>query len=353
SYCQETIEGVVVDTDGAPVPWVTVAITSTSLGTTTDLDGKFSITTDQALPITLAVSFMGYRTEEIDVYETKETIHITLTEDVNLLDQVVVVGYSTAKKSSYTGSVAVVGAQDLEKLEITSVGKALQGTVPGLQSVASAGQPGSDASLFVRGIGSVNASTAPLYVVDGVPGANPNQISGKDIQSISILKDATASALYGSRGANGVIVITTKSGELDTKPTVSFSSSYGLTSRAVRDYEYLSNDEYYELQWEAIRNTQRDQGKTETEAAQYASDYLVDGALKVNIYGDQYPTPVGTDGRLSAGAIPLWNDDWGKAISRQGVRQQYDLSVRGGSGNTRYYLSGGYLNEEGWIRASG
>jgi TonB-dependent SusC/RagA subfamily outer membrane receptor len=122
-----------------------------------------------------------------------------LSEDINYLDEVVVVGYGTAKKSSYTGSVAGVGARELEKLEITSVGKALQGTVPWIQSVASAGVPGCDASLYVRGIGSVNASTSPLYVVDGVPGANPNQISGKDIQSISILKDATASALYGSR----------------------------------------------------------------------------------------------------------------------------------------------------------
>src|SRR5699024_1942526 len=136
---------------------------------------------------------LGFKTEEVYVYEANVPVNITLTEDVNYLDEVVVVGYGTAKKSRYTGSVAVVGARALEKLEITSIGKALQGTVPGLQSIATAGQPGSDASLFVRGIGSVNASTAPLYVVDGIPGANPNQISGKDIQSISILKDASAS----------------------------------------------------------------------------------------------------------------------------------------------------------------
>lgn len=264
----------------------------------------------------------------------------------------VVVGYGTAKKSSYTGSVAVVGSKELDKLEITSVGKALQGVVPGLQSVSAAGQPGSDASLYIRGIGSVNASTSPLFVVDGVPGANPNQISGKDIQSISILKDASASALYGSRGANGVIVITTKSGSLNSKPVVNFSSSIGFTSRAVKDYSYLSADDYYELQWEAIRNTQMDQGKTAAEAAEYASSYLVDGALKVNIYGPQYPVPVGTDGNLISGATPLWNDDWSKAISRTGLRQQYDLSISGGSENTRYFVSGGYLNEEGWIRTS-
>ncbi|WP_313381597.1 TonB-dependent receptor [Proteiniphilum saccharofermentans] len=352
AYGQETIRGIVVDKDNQPLPGVAVAIKSTTTGTATDIDGNFSFITDRSLPLTLTINFLGYKTQEIDVYEANEIIRVILSEDINYLDEVVVVGYGTAKKSSYTGSVAVVGARELEKLEITSVGKALQGTVPGLQSVASAGQPGSDASLYVRGIGSVNASTSPLYVVDGVPGANPNQISGKDIQSISILKDATASALYGSRGANGVIVITTKSGNLNTKPVVNFSSSVGFTSRAVKDYEYLSANEYYELQWEAIRNTQLDQGRTAAEAAQYATDYLVDGALKVNIYGPQYPNPVGTDGKLVAGATPLWNDDWGKAISRLGIRQQYDLSVSGGSANTRYFLSGGYLNEEGWIRTA-
>ena len=352
SYAQEIIHGKVVDRNNEPVPGVTVFIKSTSTGTTTDIDGNFSISTDQPLPFTLTISFLGFRSEEIDVYEVEELVNITLTEDHNFLDEVVVVGYGTAKKSSYTGSVAVVGNKELEKLEITSVGKALQGVVPGLQSVSSAGQPGSDASLYIRGIGSVNASTSPLFVVDGVPGANPNQISGKDIQSISILKDASASALYGSRGANGVIVITTKSGSLNSKPVVNFSSSIGFTSRAVKDYSYLSVDDYYELQWEAIRNTQMDQGKTASEAAEYASSYLVDGALKVNIYGPQYPTPVGTDGKLVSGATPLWNDNWGKAISRTGLRQQYDLSISGGSANTRYFVSGGYLNEEGWIRTA-
>lgn len=352
AYAQEVISGTVVDRTNEPIPGVTVFIKSTSSGTTTDIDGNFSINTDQALPLTLTISFLGFRSEEIDVYEADEHVNITLTEDINFLDEVVVVGYGTAKKSSYTGSVAVVGSKELDKLEITSVGKALQGVVPGLQSVSAAGQPGSDASLYIRGIGSVNASTSPLFVVDGVPGANPNQISGKDIQSISILKDASASALYGSRGANGVIVITTKSGSLNSKPVVNFSSSIGFTSRAVKDYSYLSADDYYELQWEAIRNTQMDQGKTAAEAAEYASSYLVDGALKVNIYGPQYPVPVGTDGNLISGATPLWNDDWSKAISRTGLRQQYDLSISGGSENTRYFVSGGYLNEEGWIRTS-
>jgi TonB-linked SusC/RagA family outer membrane protein len=148
-----------------------------------------------------------------------------------------------------------------------------------------------------------------------------------------------------------VIVITTKQGNLNAKPTVSLSANYGFTGRAVKDYEYLTQDEYYELQWEAIRNNRLDQGETAGVAAQYATENLID-VLKANIYGPNYPNPVGTDGKLLAGAKSLWNDNWGKEISRTGIRQQYDLSVSGGSANTKYFFSGGYLSEQGWIKTS-
>ncbi|MDR0768465.1 MAG: TonB-dependent receptor [Dysgonamonadaceae bacterium] len=351
-FAQQKIGGTILDAETKDIlVGVNISVKSSNEGTVSDANGRFAISTNKSFPLTLTISYLGYNTQEIDIYEIEEPVVINLQQNAGTLEEVVVVGYTTAKKSSYTGSVAVVGAKELEKLQVTTLGKALQGTVPGLQSIASAGQPGSDASLYIRGIGSVNAFTSPLYVVDGVPGASVSNISGKDIQSISVLKDATASALYGSRGANGVIVITTKQGNLNVKPTVNFSSSYGFTGRAVKDYEYLTTNEYYELQWEAIRNTQLDQGKTAAEAAEYASANLVD-ALKVNIYGSNYPVPVGVDGKLAAGATPLWNDDWGKAISRTGIRQQYDLSIGGGSANTKYFFSSGYLNEKGWIIAS-
>ena len=352
SYGQNVIKGTILDEKNQVIPGATIVIKSTDAGTISDVNGNFNLSTNKSLPVTLVVSFLGYKSQEISTGTSQEPINIKLAETMNQLDETVVVGYTTAKRSSYTGSVAVVNAKDLENLQITTIGKALQGTVPGLQSIASAGQPGADAELFVRGVGSVNASTAPLYVIDGIPGANANNLNPRDIQSISVLKDATASALYGSRGANGVIVITTKSGSLNSKPTFNFSVNYGFTGRAVKDYEYLSAKDYYELQWEAIRNTQVDQGKTAAVAAQYATDYLVDGSLKVNVFGPDFPRPVGLDGRLAEGATPLWNDDWGKAISRPGIRQQYDLSISGGSANTKYFLSAGYLNEQGWIRTS-
>lgn len=351
-HAQNVIKGTVRDEANQVVAGATITLRSAGEGTVTDGNGSFSISTSQSLPVTLTVSYLGYKIQEVTAASAQEPLNIRLAESANQLDETVVVGYTTSKRSSYTGSVAVVNAKDIETLQITTVGKALQGTIPGLQSIASAGQPGADADLYVRGVGSVNASTAPLYVVDGIPVDNANNLNPRDIQSISVLKDATASALYGSRGANGVIVITTKTGSLNAKPTFNFSVNYGITGRAVKDYKYLSAKDYYELQWEAIRNTQVDQGKTAEAAAQYATDYLVDGALKVNIFGPNYPKPVGLDGKLVPGATPLWNDSWGKAISRPGVRQQYDLSVSGGSASTKYFLSAGYLNEQGWIRTS-
>jgi TonB-linked SusC/RagA family outer membrane protein len=352
SHAQNVIRGTVLDEANQAIVGATVTIKSAGTGAVTDGEGKFSLTTSKALPLTLTVSYLGYKTQELSTGSGQEPVRVLLAETTNQLDETVVVGYTTSKRSSYTGSVAVVNAKDLENLQITTIGKALQGTIPGLQSIAATGQPGADAELFVRGVGSVNASAAPLYVIDGIPGGDANNLNPRDIQSISVLKDASASALYGSRGANGVIVITTKTGSLNSKPNFNFSVNYGVTGRAVKDYSYLSAKDYYELQWEALRNTQLDQGKTADVAAQYATDYLVEGALKVNIFGPNYPKPVGLDGKVVAGATPLWNDDWGKAISRPGIRQQYDLSVNGGSANTKYFLSAGYLNEQGWIRTS-
>ncbi|MFV0311756.1 MAG: SusC/RagA family TonB-linked outer membrane protein [Dysgonomonas sp.] len=350
---QTLIRGKVLDErSGIPVSGALIKVKSTNNAVQADYDGKFQLSENKPFPITLLISFLGFKTQEIDVYESGEEITISLSENQNVLDEVVVVGYGTAKKSSYTGAVAVIGNKDIGKLQITNISKALQGAIPGLQSVSSAGQPGSDAAIFLRGVGSVNASSTPLYVVDGAPFAGSiSAINANDIQSISVLKDATASALYGSRGANGVIIISTKQGVSNQKPTVAFSSSIGFTSRAIKDYKTLTTKEYYELQWEAIRNNQLDQGKSAENAALYASAELV-GSLKINPFGSQYPQPVGTDGKIVAGAKPLWNDSWADALSRTGIRQQYDLSVNGGSDNSKYFVSGGYLNEKGFIIGS-
>jgi TonB-linked SusC/RagA family outer membrane protein len=345
------VSGVVTQqSDNKPLPGVVVKVKGSKKGVSTDTDGKYVITLGSS-ENTLVFSFIGYQTKEEPVTSGFQNVQLASAD--NQLNEVVVVAYGTANKATYTGSASVVNAKDLENRQVSSVSRSLQGLVPGLQSVASAGQPGSDATIRLRGIGSVNASSAPLYVVDGVPfSGNINSISNNDIQSVSVLKDASASALYGSRGANGVIIITTKQGQLNSKPTVTLNASTGVSTRAYKDYDYLDNKEYFELYWEAIRNNQLDQGKTAVQAAQYASTELA-GALKVNPFGSAYPQPVGLDGNLVPGAVSLWNDDWTESLSRNGIRTQAEIGISGGGEDSKYFVSGGYLDDKGFIVGSG
>lgn len=233
----------------------------------------------------------------------------------------------------------------------------MQGTVAGLQSFSTSGQPGEDASIYIRGVGSANATTTPLYVVDGVPydGAL-SSISSQDIASVTVLKDAAAASLYGSRAANGVIMITTKQGQNGSAPTIQLSAKYGFSSRAVRDYDQLSTNDYFMLQWEALRNSYMDNGQSAESAAQTASSILATtatGGLGINPYGTQYPQPVGTDGKIVAGATPLWDDSWEDALSQDAHYTDISASISGGSERTKYYFSLGYLNDQGAYICSG
>ncbi|WP_345955965.1 TonB-dependent receptor [Mucilaginibacter sp. PAMB04168] len=332
-----------------PLPGVNVNVKGQKKNTQTDPDGKFSINL-QSGENTLVFTYVGFETKEIPV--SGNILSVQLKAANNNLNEVVVVAYGTANKATYVGSASVVNAADLEKRQVSNISRTLQGVVPGVQSVASAGQPGSEATIRLRGIGSVNASSDPLYVVDGIPySGNINAINTADVESISVLKDASASALYGSRGANGVIIITTKRGKYNAKPTVTLNANTGFASRAVKDYDFVNTNDYFELQWEALRNNQLDQGKTAQQAAQFASTELVSN-LKINPYGSAFPTPVGLDGKIVPGAVPLWNDDWSKSLSRTGIRQQVDLGISGGSADSRYFVSGGYLDDKGFIVGS-
>lgn len=333
-----------------PLPGVNVNIKGQKKSTQTDQDGRFSIVL-QAGENELVFTYIGFETKEVAAGNGPISIQLKAAD--NHLNEVLVVAYGTANRATYTGSASVVSAADLEKRQVSNISRTLQGAVPGIQAVAPAGQPGSDATIRLRGVGSVNASSDPLYVVDGVPfSGNINAINTSDVESISVLKDASASALYGSRGANGVIIITTKRGKYNAKPVVTLNASTGISSRAVKDYEFVNTNEYFQLQWEALRNNQLDQGKTAQQAAQYASTELVSN-LKINPYGPSFPNPVGLDGKLLAGATPLWNDSWSNSLSRTGIRQQIDLGISGGSAESRYFVSGGYLDDKGFIVGSG
>ena len=269
------------------------------------------------------------------------------------LEEVVVVAYGTAKRTNITGSVSTVSSKAIENRQVSNITKALEGQVPGLQSVASSGQPGTEAAIRIRGIGSINASSAPLIVLDGSPYAGDiNSINPNDIQSISVLKDAASSALYGSRGANGVIIITTKSGVTSDNTKINLNFTQGYSTRAVRDYDQVSTDEYFQLYWEALRNKNLSNGLTAEQAASNASKTVLTD-LNINPYGSQYPQPVGVDGKLVAGAKTLWNDPWTDVLQRTGVRTQADLGFSGGSAKSTYYISGGYLNDQGIAIESG
>lgn len=351
TYAQEvTVKGKVT-TQGEEVPGVTIMVKGSSgQGTITSIDGAYSLKVD-AKDI-LVFSYIGYETVEVPV-KGRATIHVELKESSMAIDEVVItVPYGTAKKSTFTGSAGVIDKKLIASSQVSSVTKALQGSVAGLQSFSTSGQPGEDANIYIRGIGSANASTTPLYVVDGVPydGAL-SSISSQDIASITVLKDAAAATLYGSRAANGVVMITTKQGS-ESAPTIELSAKFGFSNRAVKDYDQLSTNDYYRLQWEAMRNKGLDNNLSAEVAAQKATDGLI-GSLGINPYGSRYANPVGLDGHLVDGATPLWNDNWDDALSQDAHYTDVSARISGGSAKTKYYFSLGYLDDQGAYISSG
>lgn len=355
AYAQNmTVKGKVT-ANGLEMPGVTVSVKGTAGGTITSLDGDFTIKADAGS--VLVFSFIGYETVEVPV-KGNGPINVELREKTTDLDEVVIaVPYGTAKKSTFTGSAGVVDKKIIANSQVASVSQALQGSVAGLQSFSASGQPGEDATILIRGVGSVNASTTPLYVVDGVPydGAL-SSISNQDIASITVLKDAAAASLYGSRAANGVVMITTKQGSKKSAPSIEISAKYGFSDRAVKDYEQVSTEQYFMLEWEAIRNMRMNLKKnpdTAEAAAAYATQNLILNYIGINPYGTAYPQPIGTDGKLVEGARLLWNDSWEDALSQDAHYTDLSARVSGGSENLQYYFSLGYMDNQGAYIGSG
>ena len=348
------ISGTVIS-DGEPLPGVSVQIKGETTGTITDMDGKYSISAPS--DAILVYRFVGLKTVEQSV-NGRNMINVTLESDSKELDEVMVVAYATAKKYSFTGAASTVKGDEIAKLQVASVSRALEGTVSGVQASVASGQPGTDAEIRIRGIGSINASSAPLYVVDGVPfDGSVNSINPDDIASMTVLKDAASAALYGSRGANGVIIITTKQGQTDSKTTVNVKASFGGSNRAVRDYDRIGTNDYFQLYWEALRNqyAKDTENYTPATAAAQASKDLVTKLMGdgPNPYGTNYPQPVGTDGKLVDGARPLWDFDWSDAMEQQALRTELNLNVSGGGQKNQYFFSAGYLNDKGIALESG
>lgn len=343
-------KGKIIDEKEKPIAGATISVKGTNKSVISNRDGLFTIAQINGSN-TLIVKYVGFEAKEFKASEPYTVV--TLKGLSTELNEVVIVAYGTAKKSSYVGSVSQIKSEELEDRQVSNISSALQGLAPGLQATSSSGQPGTTATIRIRGIGSINASSDPLYVVDGAPyQGDINAIDVNDIASVSILKDAASSALYGSRGANGVIIITTKEGGKFSETKINASLNRGFSNRAVNDYKQMSTDQYFESYWLALKNKQLTNGLTDAQASQSASTRLV-AALGINPYGDKFPQPVGLNGKLVNGATPLWNDKWSDVLERNGQRTQANLSFTGGDQKNQYFISGGYLNDQGFALGSG
>jgi len=346
--------------DRSPVPGASVVVKGTTVGTVTDSDGNFSLNVPQNAQ-TLVISFVGMVTQEVPV---SSQVRVLLESETQLIDEVISVAYGTAKKSSFTGSASSVSSEKLETRSVATITKALDGIVPGVQSTLGSGQPGDGASIVIRGFGSINASTSPLYVVDGVPyNGALNAINPNDIESITILKDASAGALYGSRGANGVVMITTKAGK-DTSGKIStnFKASLGLSSRAIPRYNVMNQSEYLETAFLAFKHDEMfAKGIPEAQAGLNAIARMrgtVDGILGVNEQYNPYNMPLAelidpVTGKVNPSASLKWTDNWLDEVTAENpLRQEYQMDVSGGTIKTKALASVNYMKEDGLLKTT-
>ena len=301
------------------------------------------------------VSFVGMQKAEVAI---KSNLRVVLKHDAELLEEVVVVAYGTAKKESLTGSVSVVDSKKIEKRITTSVTGALEGSAPGVQVNNTYGEPGTAPTIRVRGFGTmVSGASSPLYVVDGVPfDGNIAEINSNDIESMSILKDAASSALYGNRAANGVVLITTKSGRGSGKPSITLQVNQGIYNRGLPEYERLGINDWMETQWTALKNYAMTGAMAldATAAATYATEHIVGDYIHRNIFDKADNALFDSNGKLVANVLPGYDDlDWNKDIERNGHRQEYNLSGSTSSEKLSVYSSVGYLKENGYIKTTG
>ena len=365
-----TITGKVYsEADGEPVFGASVFVIGTSLGAGTDMDGNFTIENVPATATTLRVSYVGMTTQEVKILRDKP-MRIVLVEDGLALDEVMVVAYGTAKKSAFTGSATVVKSEEIGKAQVTNPVAALTGKMAGVQLHTASGQPGSSPSIRIRGISSINAGNDPLIILDGAPyDGSLNNISTQDIESMTVLKDAASNALYGARGANGVIIITTKKGSTGSA-RVTFDAKWGSNQRAAQDYDYISNPaQYYETYYGSLRSyAANNLGLDATKAHEWANANMiesVDYGLGYNVFSvpaGEYL--IGVNGKLNPNAtlgnVVSYNgqdylitpDNWIDEAYNNSLRQEYNFSVSAGNDKSSFYTSVNYLNNEGITIAS-
>lgn len=357
-----TYSGVVVSSeDGQTMPGVNIKISGTSRGTSADFDGNFTISAEKGQ--TLVFSFVGYKNKSVVLGDSRD-LTITLDPDASMLDDVVVVAYGTAKKKDLTGSISTITAGEIKNRQVSTVTRALDGQVAGIQVTSNTGQPGSDATIRIRGIGSMNASNDAMILLDGVPYPSTlSTINPDDIATVTVMKDAASTSLYGSRAANGIVAITTKRGRTNQKANVSLNVRMGYNENAIPEYDIVKDPStYYSMAFLGLRGYlyvgNRDYGFTWDNAS------LLNAALgNMQMLGynafkmpDGYPTtnnlPYLIDpntGKVIEGAQELYRQDWADALYKRNFRQEYNVNVTGGGDKTSYYLSLGYLSDPSYV----
>lgn len=360
-----TVTGTVTDSsNGEPVPFASIQLKGTMTGGNTDGEGVYSI--DVPADGVLIFSSIGYKTVEAEIAGAT-VLNIVLHPDSEMLEETIVVAYGTATRSSFTGSASSVDSDKLAERSVSNVSTALSGQMSGVQVVQSSGKPGQDATIRIRGIGSMSASNNPLYILDGVPyDGSISNINPADIESMTVLKDAAANAIYGARGANGVILITTKKGKTgDAKVTI--DAKWGSNKRAIPNYDVIDNPGlYYELMYKALYNSQITAGMTAAEAYRYADNTMfntANGGVGYQVFS--VPTGeklIGTNFKLNPNATLGYSDgefyyipdDWYDEIFGKGnLRQEYNATVSGSTEKINYYASFGYLDDNGLVNNSG
>ena len=350
-----TVIGNVTDQDtGETVPYASIQVKGTSIGTMTDGDGNYSLSVSK--DAILIFGSIGYKYQEIAV-QGKAIINVILETDAEALDEAVItIAYGAAKKSSLTGAISSVNSEKIATRPVSSVASALEGTVTGVQVGGTYGSPGTDPSFRIRGIGTVNGSSSPLYVIDGVPfGGNISDLNPSDVESITVLKDAASAALYGNRASNGVILITTKQAKSgEGRLSLNLDVKQGFYERGIEEYELMGADQWMETEWMNLKNYRmKALGEDAATAAAYASSNLINDMVYLNIYNKDNDALFTSDGKLNGATIKDgYADDlnWFDQATRKGYRQEYNLSGSVSTNKADSFFSLGYLDENGYMQ---
>lgn len=353
-----TVKGTVVDAaNDEPLVGATVEPIGGGQAVATDIDGNFLLKVPASVK-QIRVSYVGYIAETMAL---RPDMVVKLTSTSENLDDLVVIAYGTQKKSSITGAISTVNAEEIAKRPVSSATAALEGVSPGITVTGNYGSPGESPTILIRGIGTVNGSTAPLYVVDGVPfGGNISDLNPEDIESMSVLKDAASAALYGNRASNGVILITTKRHKGD-KLTLNFRTNHGWYERAIPEYDRTNVSQFmYAEYWNMANSYVTDEGFDRTDK-QGLFDYVTENIFPERLYANYFNEKEATkmfdlDGNLKPGIAILpevaGDLNWFDQATRHGYRQEYVLNGAGSTTRSDYYFSVSYLGEEGYMKDS-